>query len=189
MNRFSTSVFIKNLSNELDPECGGGKKELKKLIEEKFGTAKDFQDTAFGSQFSIQNIIFTKPSPRHQMIIDFLGLDIFNKFARTIKDKHSELEYKIKRFTTRDLQDDFKKSNDVINEETNELEILSIKEKDYEDNPELLPYQSMLTIFKDRKHGVVDFEIPLYFEYASRRFTETEEERKYNYSWVKNNAK
>ena len=60
-----------------------------------------------------------------------------------------------------------------------------LNSKDKENNPEHKDYSTLLIVFKDRKFGVFDEEIKFKFEYYSKRFYTTNEERDREYCWTR----
>lgn len=119
IGKISTNVSIKIGSEKLE-----GKEDVKKMINDIFGTASDFSDTAFCTQFEIHKLIYTKPAERKQLLIDFLGLDIFNKFLEDIKKKHNELEYKIKSFSKNKIIEEYKNTLEKVETQSSEAKVL-----------------------------------------------------------------
>ena len=116
IGKISTDVFIKTNNEKIS-----GKTDVKNIIIELFGTPQDFSDTAFCTQFEMHKLVYTKPAERKQLLIDFLGLDIFNKFLDSIKKKHNELEYQLKSFS----------KNKIIEEHSNITKTINEKESKY----------------------------------------------------------
>lgn len=55
--------------------------------------------------------------------------------------------------------------------------------------PEYAGYNNVLTIFKDRKYGIFDQEIVFKFDFFSKRYYTSEQERNRKYSWIKTMSK
>jgi twinkle protein len=65
------------------------------------------------------------------------------------------------------------------------LAVHRLREKDYEEDPSLTGYSSIVMVFKDRKFGAIDFQMPLHYDFYSKRFFENESQLNYEYSWNK----
>ena len=60
-----------------------------------------------------------------------------------------------------------------------------ITDKDTEANETYKDYTTIVTMFKDRKFGMIDVEVLFSFDYHSKRFYTLDEERHKEYSWVR----
>jgi DNA repair exonuclease SbcCD ATPase subunit len=142
----TSTVEINNLTHPDDDSCKGNKSDIKKFIENIFGSYDDFKNTSLSRQFDIQSIVEAGPSERAKILLRVLGLEIYNGLLKFVTPLYNDYYAKIRSFNKEHLLKNYSQYQQQIKDDTEKL------------NDNIKKYQSITASYKSFQNQIFENE-------------------------------